>query len=311
MLEIGDSEGNIALHHLCRNPKATVQAVAALSDAYPEGVLAVNAENQTPTDLAIDTNQEVASFLSTAVLKRRKTGGSRPLHQICSDPRVTVQMVKDVLSNSPDEVCVPDDERCLPLHIACRTGASLDVIRFLVEDWPESLRWTSKGGSLPLHMACSNMADVSVVQYLISVFPKATGVANEYGWLPLHCACAYGASSNVISLLVASNDKSSQIATYGQGDYPLHLACCGSASLEIIYWLTEAREEGIKLTNNAGELALHKACFNNAPIEVVQFLVEQYPQSVFVADQYGSTPLQIAELRKNHTLVDWLKSKEV
>ena len=311
VLKIVDAEGNLALHHICKNSKATVQAAQVVFEGYPDAAKQLNSKNATPLHLAAQVNPAVSEFLSSAETKRRKTGGCRPLHQACTDPRMTVQIIRDILAESPDEVCIPDDERCLPVHIACRSGASLDVVRCLVEDWPESLRWTNKGGSLPLHTACSNKADLSVVKYLISAFPKATGIANNYGWLPLHCACAHSASSEVISLLVQSDDKSSRVATYGQGDYPLHLACSGPSSLEVIYWLAEACQEGAKVANNAGELALHKACFNNAPIEVVQFLVEQFPRSVFVEDEYGATPLKIAQLRKHHAIAEYLKSKEV
>lgn len=309
LLEMTDAEGNLPLHVLCKNPKSTVEAVKMLLDIHPEAAKQTNKAGMTPADFAEGANTEVASFLS--MQRQRRKAGPNPLHQACADPRVTVEMVIKILDESPDEVCVPDAERMLPIHVACRSGASLDVIRCLGEDWPESLRWTNKGGSLPLHTACSNQASASVIHYLITSWPKATTVANNYGWLPLHCACAYGASPEVISLLVRSNDKSSRMATYGQGDYPLHLACCGSPSLEVIYWLIEAREECVRLANAAGELALHKACFNNAPLEVIQFLVEQYPRSLFVEDQHGSTPQKIAELRKNHKVADWLKSKEV
>uniref|UniRef100_A0A7S3L2C1 Uncharacterized protein n=1 Tax=Amphora coffeiformis TaxID=265554 RepID=A0A7S3L2C1_9STRA len=309
LLEISDCEGNLPLHWLCKNPKATVEAVKMIVDVYPEAVAQTNKAGMTPADLAEDVNMEIASFLSMRRKKRR--AGPNPLHQACSDPRVTLETVMNILTESPDEVCVPDEERNLPIHVACRTGASLEVIRYLAEDWPESLRWTNKGGSIPLHTACSNQPSAAVIHYLITSWPKATSVANNYGWLSLHCACAYGASPEVISLLVRSNDKSSRMATYGQGDYPLHLACCGSPSLEVIYWLIEAREEGVRLANTAGELALHKACFNNAPLEVIQFLVEQYPDSLFVEDQHGATPQNIAEMRRNYSVAGWLKSKEV
>ena len=311
LLEFADGEGNLPLHWLCKNPKATLEVVKVVLDICPEAASKMNAQGLTPVDIAGEVNTEIANFLESAALsKRRKTGGKRPLHQACSDPRVTVQTVMDILAESPDEVCVPDEERMLPIHIACRSGVSLDVIRLLAEDWPESLRWTNRGGSLPLHTACSNQASATVVQYLITSWPKATGVANSYGWLPLHCACAYGASSDVIGILVQSNSKSSSMATYGQGDYPLHLACCGSPTLGVIFWLNEALEEGVKKANTAGELALHKACFNNAPMEVIEFLVEQNPTSLFVADQYGSTPQKIAEMKRNYHVAEYLRSKE-
>lgn len=308
LLGISDGEGNLPLHWLCRNPKATVEAAKMLVDVYPGAISQTNKAGMIPADLAEEVNTDIASFL--CMRRKKRKGGPNPLHQACSDPRVTLETVMNILAESPDEVCVPDEERNLPIHVACRSGVNVEVIQYLAEDWPESLRWTNRGGSVPLHTACSNQPSSAVIHYLITSWPTATNVANNYGWLPLHCACAYGASSEIISLLVRSNDKSSGMSTYGQGDYPLHLACCGSPSFEVIYWLIEAREEGVRLTNIAGELALHKACFNNAPMEVIQFLVEQYPGSLFIEDQYGATPQKIAEMRKNYTVASWLKSKE-
>jgi ankyrin repeat protein len=311
VLTVADAEGNLALHHLCQNSKATIAAVSAVLKGHPEATTHTNANNLTPMDLAADKNPAVSIFLSETAKKRRKTGGSHPLHQACSDPHVTVQTIQGILAESPDEVCVPDGERCLPIHIACRSGASVDVIRCLAQDWPESLCWTNKGGSLPLHTACSNKASVTVVQYLVSMLPNATGIANHYGWLPLHCACTYGASSDVIQLLIQSNDKSSRMATYGQGDYPLHLACAASSPLEVVGWLSESGPESVKLTNLAGELPLHKACSSHAPLEVIQFLVEQCPESVFATNDYGATPQQIAERSKQYEVAEWLKSRAV
>jgi ankyrin repeat protein len=312
VLQATNQEGSLPLHLLCANPKASLDVVELVYEGFQDALTKKDEAGMVPLDLVTEHNTSVADFIRERQPKKKpKPLGLYPLHRALSELHISVDVVRNILKQSPDEVCVPDEERMLPIHMACRNGASLEVIKELVNAWPESLKWTNKGGSLPLHTLCSNKGDPSVVLYLINAWREGTGVSNNYGWLPLHCACAHGASSEVIRLLVQNNEKSSRMATYGQADYPLHLACSGFASLEVICWLIEARQDGVRLANAAGELAIHKACFNSSPLAVVQFLAEQHPESIFSSNSQGLSPYDVAKMRRNHDIAEWLKSKEV
>ena len=266
-----NGDGSLPLHLLCGNPRATVELITILLEQYPMALSQENKQGMTPGDIAIKVdNVEIANVLGDIRSARNSTKNVKqalaefPLHRACSNPNVTIEEVKSILKESPDESCIPDGEGCLPIHVACRARASFEVIKLLTNDYPESFEWTNKGGSLPLHTACSNRASVKTVKYLVEACPAAAEVPNNFGWLPLHCACAYGASLDVVRVLFQQYPDGVKKKTYTHGDDPLHLASSSKTSLDVIKWLVEASKGENPKTNSSGETALDRAVFNHA-----------------------------------------------
>jgi ankyrin repeat protein len=61
----------------------------------------------------------------------------------------------------------------LPLHSACYHGTPLDVVRYLVQEYPESLQATDNPGKLSLYHACACRSLLDVVQYLVQEYSTA------------------------------------------------------------------------------------------------------------------------------------------
>ena len=266
-----NGDGSLPLHLLCGNPRATVELITILLEQYPMALSQENKQGMTPGDIAIKVdNVEIANVLGDIRSARNSTKNVKqalaefPLHRACSNPNVTIEEVKSILKESPDESCIPDGEGCLPIHVACRARASFEVIKLLTNDYPESFEWTNKGVSLSLHTACSNRASVKTVKYLVEACPAAAEVPNNFGWLPLHCACAYGASLDVVRVLFQQYPDGVKKKTYTHGDDPLHLASSSKTSLDVIKWLVEASKGENPKTNSSGETALDRAVFNHA-----------------------------------------------
>ena len=188
-----------------------------------------------------------------------------------------------ILRENLQQLCTPDEQGLLPLHEACRSGVSLDVLQLLVQCWPDALLWRNGGGSTPLHTACCNQPSAAVIDYLIQQQPKAAAMPNDYGWWPLHAACAYGASRAVVERLGDAYPQACTTATYRYGDTPLHLACFGShAQKDVVeYLLSLLQSERQDETNNKlhlfwrnkkGEMPLERAMSSNAPTEVIELL---------------------------------------
>jgi hypothetical protein len=78
----------------------------------------------------------------------------------------------------------------LPLHCTCDNVCfykePLNVIQFLVEQWPEAVKKSTVNGSLPLHYACSNKAPLEVIQYLVEQWQEAVKKINTSGLTPLN-----------------------------------------------------------------------------------------------------------------------------
>jgi len=67
-----------------------------------------------------------------------------------------LHVVDAMVAVFPDACRLPDDVfGHLPLHIACRFGASEDILRFIMDSFPDAVKLTDKvGDRLPLHYAC-------------------------------------------------------------------------------------------------------------------------------------------------------------
>lgn len=78
-----------------------------------------------------------------------------------------------------------------PLHIALTNGASLEVVRILVEKCPEILSKRNGLGYTPLSVAIVNNAQILIIQYLLFMEKNAATFADRRMNLPLHLACIY------------------------------------------------------------------------------------------------------------------------
>lgn len=90
---------------------------------------------------------------------------------------------------------------------------------------PQLFRQTDLYGCLPLHYIVSNKnASLAVVQYVLELFPDSVNVGNRAGWLPIHKACYYNASPSVIGYLIKKNPNTVRKPELHKGRLPLHLA---------------------------------------------------------------------------------------
>eukprot|EP00957_Ditylum_brightwellii_P094382 7186622-Ditylum_brightwellii.AAC.1 len=60
-----------------------------------------------------------------------------------------------------------------PLHMACRHGASCEVVAALLEVWPEAVKEKDRVGRTPLFLACRHGASCKVVAAVLEVWPEA------------------------------------------------------------------------------------------------------------------------------------------
>lgn len=76
----------------------------------------------------------------------------------------------------------------LPLHHACIGGAPLNVVRYLVHEYPESLHVNDIYGHLPLHHVCDSGAPLEVVRYLVEAYRESLQVTSCSGKKPIDLA---------------------------------------------------------------------------------------------------------------------------
>ena len=129
---------------------------------------------------------------------------------------------------------------------------NFELIRVLVEAYPDALKEKYGNGSLPLHSACGSNAPFDVIKLLIDVYPDAVKEKNNFGYLPLHSACGSNAFFGV------------------------RFAIC----FDVIKLLIDVYPSSVKEKDMNGYLPLHSACNSNATYDVIKLLIDVYPDAV-------------------------------
>jgi ankyrin repeat protein len=108
----------------------------------------------------------------------------------------------------------------LPIHYAA-AESSLDVIKFLINTYPESVTMVTTGqdmdseGDTLLHLAVRNVSDVTeviaIVEYLCNLCPALIHIKNSEGDTPLHLALWVQGELNIEVVKVLCNTDESVV----------------------------------------------------------------------------------------------------
>jgi ankyrin repeat protein len=141
-------------------------------------ILAANNDGRLPVHLAVIWRKsEVSKYL----LQHYYATTSRlPLHELLKDltwigdPNIrvsvptlftalrrgvlgtneVVEILEFLVDRNPELVSARDQIGALPLHVACRRGASFSIVQSLVNLYKASVKRVTPGGDLPLFLAC-------------------------------------------------------------------------------------------------------------------------------------------------------------
>ena len=160
---------------------------------------------------------------------------------------LTLQHFRTLLSTlDPELVRTRDESGQLPIHIACRDKAPVEVLALIVEQDAATRQLADYLGALPLHVCCCGAVDDSSVRFLVEQGGVGTLAArNQEGSLPLHILCG---STNpplrTIQYMIQSFSGSVAAQT-NAGQYPFMIAACKSstASLSVVYELVRTNPD--------------------------------------------------------------------
>ena len=159
--------------------------------------------------------------------------------------------------------------------------------------------------------ACKNKrVTEEIIRYLLEYFPDAASATNEVGWSPLHYAfCNKNVTLNIIQVLIdAAPDSVRSVSK--KGFMPLHNLCCNSELdeeivIQILKFLLEKCPEAVRHANNDGCLPIHYASRWRSP-EFCRVLIEAYPGSEKISSRYGALPLHQACANNSLATVEYL-----
>ncbi len=176
--------------------------------------------------------------------------------------RASLDEIRSIVTAKPNAVKAEDKCGYVPLHSACLHDASLNVVQYLVEQYPDSIHVKNdyylyracigkenesldavqkldyaNFGTLPIHLACHGIAPLDVVQFLVKKKPDSIKDKTNNGKLPLHYAVAadsiYMSSLAIVQFLVGTYPGAIEEPDH-HGETPLALACDHD---EIKFWM--------------------------------------------------------------------------
>ena len=192
-----------------------------------------------------------------------------------------------LISASPDSIKIEDNDGRLPLHRACWSGASLNVLNFLIESYPEGIDHLNKkeetpldilkknkyaeetddNGMLRLHHVCINGYSLHLVHFLIQAYPESTTVQDNDGNTPLQ----------YLTKTASRVDKKGMLLLHREA------ARVRGLNVEILPILFQANPEAIRLQDNSGLIPIHHASLNQvSSLDALMLLVKLYPESIEV-----------------------------
>jgi ankyrin repeat protein len=92
-----------------------------------------------------------------------------PLHKELKNRVPSIQVIREILQEFPDSAKTQFHDGELPLHVALERNCTVDILRVLIDAYPTALEVRSRryGENLPLHVACKNNHSVDVISLLI------------------------------------------------------------------------------------------------------------------------------------------------
>ena len=267
-------------------------------------------------NLSLDALQGKINFLGPHGLSSQNPSC---FHKACRNEKVTLKIIQLLYSIWPEALRLKDFGQ-LPIHTLCCNKdlddtASLDILRFMLHNYPTLLREVGDAGSLPIHVAVKYKS-TSFCRELIDAHPESLRIELNDG-LPIHVACRYGNRDDTVDTIQYMLELDSElINAEDSGRYlPIHYAAMGGRTKSIELLLMFDPDAASKEINNGMQwLPLHLACYYNTNISSFQALYDAYPEAIFARDAIlvrnnGRTPLDI--IARNHPAIDFLRTQLV
>jgi ankyrin repeat protein len=157
-------------------------------------ILAVNSDGYPPINLAVrEEHSEVAKCLLQHFYA---TCRRLPLHELVED----LTWISSLFSRDAPPLRAALDNNVLG------TDDVLEILEYLVDLNPDSLASCDQYGSLPLHVACRRGASFTIIQFLVVLNKASVKSMTSNGDLPLFLACETPETSlDTIFLLIKLN----------------------------------------------------------------------------------------------------------
>eukprot|EP00986_Skeletonema_menzelii_P017120 scaffold17584_cov117-Skeletonema_menzelii.AAC.3 len=168
-------------------------------------------------------------------------------------------------------------------------ATAIQILKLLIEKYPEAIRHTNNNGRLPIHIA-AEWRSPEFCRVLIEAYPGSERITTAQGAMPLLLACLNNSVPTVEYLYRQYPNAINHAAT---GYYPIHAAIVGTikrdnpaAAVEIVEFLLDC-DPNVKLQTLQGKSLLHIACvldYNDSNIEtgiqLIKIIFDAHPEAI-------------------------------
>ena len=209
----------------------------------------------------------------------------------------------------------------LPLHTAASFGVDGDIVRALVQHFPEATIVEDLKREIPLHSALQNghfetaatfldehLGEIDALDALALIknairekapplffeqltqkVPHGFRMRGEDGNLPLHTAI-FNSTGGQIDVIINAYPEAIRIQN-ARGNIPLHIATFRAPDPVFIQRLVDGYPEGCSIRNESGNLPIHCVMANGTATQSLMILHNQFPQGLVAVNNEGNTPL--------------------
>ena len=306
--------GQAPLHTLCLNKNMTLGIIQLLIEAAPDSVRSLNDNGDMPLH-ALTCNKKVDNAVAIDILKlliekhpeaagRADIDGFNPLHSACVS--TSPEFCQVLIDADPFSVRCINNMFWMPLHSLCNSievdeSNTIEILKLLIEIYPEAVRREDNRGNLPIHIAASMLRSFEFCQLLIEAAPDSVRHDNDVRDIPLHVLCANNemddaAAIQILKLMIEKYPDAVWCRD-NDGNLPIHLACL-SKSPAFCKALIDAAPDSVRRENTAGSTPLHSLCNNKhldeaSAMQMLKFLLMKYPEAVQCANN-GALPIHLA-----------------
>jgi ankyrin repeat protein len=257
------------------------------------------------TPLRTDTLQHLIRAWPDALRVHHRRHGL-PLHMLFNrlNP-MTADAVAAFVEPFPDALRAQDGKGRLPLHGAAQNqGVSLDVLEYLVERCPESVRlWarhvdefgnSMRDGKLAIHLALESYASLERARFFLEQWPESIRQEDGEGDMPVHTAAKHILPPGTFRFVVEQWPESVRVRN-SKGLLPVHLAT-RDLFLDNLRFIVEVWPESVNEVDGTGATPLHLALGRRSGsiFGVVQYLIPRSPDALRAGDDRGRRPLHLA-----------------
>ncbi len=205
------------------------------------------------------------------------------------------------------EAKLPDSVGEFKLHTELRWYApSLEIVRACVNAYPNRISDLNENGMTALHVYSMNLVNEDILKYLIQQYPEALKLPNKFGFLPIHkAAMCKHCDGDTLKALIDAN-PAGLLVKNREGSTPLHLAIAGrQPQLQTVGMLLRTQPKAAKVKDRHGRVPMHLLAAGYVPPEsekadrmrIFDLLLEAFPDACKIADIDGNLPLHYQAMK--------------